>query len=601
MRALIDRLRKRKLVQWALAYLAGAWVALQALDLLVEAWNLSAATVRALQLAALVGLIGTLVLAWYHGERGRQRLSLSELIILSVLVVMGGVSVGFLHDPAAEPAPDAALARTAADGPALQMVVLPVVTIPPGSDTVSSAAVVQQLLVMELSRRRAIAVIEPNSLNTLMRSEPERSNDDDLPTLRRAGIDYAVRTTLSSMAAGSEIAALLIEVSTGEVLGSSRLSVAAESELPDVIERISTQLMSALEAASGGITRAADLAPFLPARRPNVAATREFMQGIEYSYQMIPGGRKHFERAIELDPAFIAPRVWLVPGLVARGDSAAAAAHVQALTALADRATPFEQALISWADATLRGDLDAKAQHLQVALSYSPRNNVLLFDLAATLYRLERYDEAVAVVRPAVESRWRFSTLFVLWAMASIESGQAEGLRGPLEEALGITPQYPYIYAVLAGLAAFDGDSVAAQRYAAEFSQRLAEHPRAPTELAEVYESLAEIARAGGDRARARRLLQRAIDADPGRAVARLSLARVSAEVGDVTVAEAQYRAARDTAAADAEVLHLMGEVAALLNHRGDAERFLTRYLETAPRGPAAAQVRERLRAMTRR
>lgn len=34
MHAMLQRLKERKLVQWALAYLAGAWVLLQVLDLL---------------------------------------------------------------------------------------------------------------------------------------------------------------------------------------------------------------------------------------------------------------------------------------------------------------------------------------------------------------------------------------------------------------------------------------------------------------------------------------------------------------------------------------------------------------------------------------
>ncbi|MGQ0812878.1 MAG: hypothetical protein ACT4O1_00225 [Gemmatimonadota bacterium] len=43
MRSALDRLRERKLAQWALACLAGAWLALQLLDLIGEQFRWSLA------------------------------------------------------------------------------------------------------------------------------------------------------------------------------------------------------------------------------------------------------------------------------------------------------------------------------------------------------------------------------------------------------------------------------------------------------------------------------------------------------------------------------------------------------------------------------
>ena len=38
----VDELKRRKIVQWALAYLAGAWVVLQLLDVVAEPWGIGA-------------------------------------------------------------------------------------------------------------------------------------------------------------------------------------------------------------------------------------------------------------------------------------------------------------------------------------------------------------------------------------------------------------------------------------------------------------------------------------------------------------------------------------------------------------------------------
>ena len=84
------KLRRRKVVQWGLAYAAGAWALLQVLGYLADAfhWPDFVKQVGAIGLAA--GLPVVLVVAWYHGDRGQQRVSGAELAILSVLLALGG-------------------------------------------------------------------------------------------------------------------------------------------------------------------------------------------------------------------------------------------------------------------------------------------------------------------------------------------------------------------------------------------------------------------------------------------------------------------------------------------------------------------------------
>ncbi|MFW6084996.1 MAG: hypothetical protein ACODAA_07275, partial [Gemmatimonadota bacterium] len=68
-----NELKRRKIVQWALAYLAGAWVVLQLVDILGGQFGWSTGLVRGISVLLAVGFFVTLVLAWYHGEQGRQR------------------------------------------------------------------------------------------------------------------------------------------------------------------------------------------------------------------------------------------------------------------------------------------------------------------------------------------------------------------------------------------------------------------------------------------------------------------------------------------------------------------------------------------------
>ena len=69
------RLKQRKLVQWTLAYVAAAFALLQGIDIVAQRFGWPEQTMRFVIIALSVGLFVTLVLAWYHGERGAQRVT----------------------------------------------------------------------------------------------------------------------------------------------------------------------------------------------------------------------------------------------------------------------------------------------------------------------------------------------------------------------------------------------------------------------------------------------------------------------------------------------------------------------------------------------
>ena len=64
------RLRRRKVVQWGIAYAAAAWTLLQVLEYFGETYLWPRAVRQIAGLALPLGLIFVFVLAWYHGDRG---------------------------------------------------------------------------------------------------------------------------------------------------------------------------------------------------------------------------------------------------------------------------------------------------------------------------------------------------------------------------------------------------------------------------------------------------------------------------------------------------------------------------------------------------
>ena len=96
MPVLLQNLRERKIVQWGFAYLAGAWVLLQMVDVLAEPFGLPVGpTTRGLTVLLAWGFLGAMVIAWFHAEKGRQQVTLVELMLLAALALGGVFSSAF--------------------------------------------------------------------------------------------------------------------------------------------------------------------------------------------------------------------------------------------------------------------------------------------------------------------------------------------------------------------------------------------------------------------------------------------------------------------------------------------------------------------------
>jgi serine/threonine protein kinase/tetratricopeptide (TPR) repeat protein len=439
-----------------------------------------------------------------------QRVGLAALVVLVVVGTAVSVRFGLTRTKGTSP-------------PTLRVGVLPPeVESGGGIDSlVARAPLIQHLIAAELSRYRGLAVADPQSLNSRLEFVSEHSTDP-IEALRDWGLGYVVRVTLTPVPNGFTLDYVLTQTRNKEVVQAGSFTNTKESDLPAQIRGIGGRLLEAFETATGGVTKGLDMEPFVE-RAPNLAAVNEFLQGTEYAFRGMPGARPHFERALQLAPDFIAPRVWMVSGLAQVGDTAAVQVQLRELDKRTSGASPFERALIEWAKATARGDRDARVRHLRVALVYSPRNNVLLYNLGADLFQLGRPVEAVAPIREAIQSGWRFAPLYALWGVLAIQSGQLEGLRDTLEMARSITPSDPYLTGLLEPLAILDGDLAAAQRYQAAFRADLGPSGLAEglTEMIPIYQALARQAGAAG-KARARTILiERVAEAERLRALKR--------------------------------------------------------------------------------
>ena len=105
------RIKEHKLAQWTLAYAAFVYALLHGATLMSDALEWPHAIVRVLTLVLVAGLPIAPVLAWYHGVRALKRVSGSELILITVLLVIGGSLLWLYPHPAAERAAPAMVSK----------------------------------------------------------------------------------------------------------------------------------------------------------------------------------------------------------------------------------------------------------------------------------------------------------------------------------------------------------------------------------------------------------------------------------------------------------------------------------------------------------
>jgi hypothetical protein len=84
---MVDRLLERRVAQWFIAYLAVAWILLQLTEILAQIWNLPLAVQQGISITLGLGTFPAMVVAWYHGEMGRQRVCWAEIGIISAMMV----------------------------------------------------------------------------------------------------------------------------------------------------------------------------------------------------------------------------------------------------------------------------------------------------------------------------------------------------------------------------------------------------------------------------------------------------------------------------------------------------------------------------------
>ena len=165
------RLKEHKLVQWLLGYAAVAVALIPVLDIVAAQFGWPESLRRGITLVLIMGFFVVLVLAWYHGERGAQKMPRSEKLILVGLIVVSGVLLWRLAPPAQQAmAVDSSAANTvdakaiAAKSPAKNSIaVMPFADLSVAQDQALFSAGMAEEILNALTRVKSLRVLGRSS------------------------------------------------------------------------------------------------------------------------------------------------------------------------------------------------------------------------------------------------------------------------------------------------------------------------------------------------------------------------------------------------------------------------------------------------------
>jgi serine/threonine protein kinase/tetratricopeptide (TPR) repeat protein len=460
-------------------------------------------------------------------------------------------------------------------------------------------SIIQVLFAGNLTGIADIGIIDPFSLNAIVRGKfdtisPPR-NPNFYRVMRDEEITYVIDGTIVRAGIGFQIHANVIEPTAGDIVYSCVGGAAGEETLPEAVDSLSKNILGFFQTMMLQEDYDKDIKPWLSRRTQSLEALKAFMQANEFIFNGIAGSDRYLKRALDLDSTFAAARIYLISGLVMRKDIEEAKKHHRILLKHEHEANPFERVMISWAGALIDNDARTQAKSLQLALEYSPGNNVLLYELARSLYTLGEFDQAIEALRPAIENNWRYSHAYYLMGITYCELDEYSKARNVLERSLSIPPVYEYTYGILASVALREGDNAAAERFEKTYLQELEGKGKS---RGEVYAALAESHLFMGLDEDAIRCYKSAIVGQPDNPAFHCNLGELLYEDGQWGEARDEYLEVLDLDSQHTEAYGMLGIIHDSLADTSGAIGYYIKYLSRDSAGENSEKIRNRISSL---
>jgi len=293
--------KQRKVFQWTAAYFAAAWLSLELFDLVAEQflwpiWVRQSATVL-----LLFGVLVTVVLAWNHGERGRQRVGAGELVLLAGILALAGGSVWMLRTgsvPGEGQSLDDGQATVPMEAPVLA--VLPFTDLSAAGDQAYFADGLHEELLHQLATLRGLHLTSRTSVEHFRGSPATVSAIAD-----SLGARYVMEGSVRRAGDSVRVTVQLVDAAADEHIWSetydARLTL-------DEIFSVQSRIAEGVASSTGGTLSTGSSARLGRTPTASLDAYNLYLRGLYHFNRFTPEGYEaaadELEQAIALDPEF---------------------------------------------------------------------------------------------------------------------------------------------------------------------------------------------------------------------------------------------------------------------------------------------------------
>lgn len=438
--SLVEKLKHRKVVQWSLAYIAATWIVAQVIEIVAGPWNVPAGWIRTLHVLLVGGLPMTIILSWFHGARGDQRVGVVEIGALAIVLVVTGFAF-LVVDPISD-------SSVPADTETMSVVVMPFEDLSAGGDQAWFAAGIADELMnalvqvpdLDIVGRRTVATFDPES-------------EDLKEFARKIGVSHVLDGSVRSAGERMRVSAQLVRVADGINVWSDVFDESL-SDVFSIQDRISDGVISGLKLHLASGSRPPSFAQ--ADQETDFDAYRLYLQGRYHlslrTAESLEQAVRSFEASLEVDSkrsrthSALASAYAIMPYYTAIRSSVELAflARQHADLALQANANNSEaHAVIGLISMTRDKDWEAAGRAFERAFELAPGSADIANLYGDFFYTIGDYDSALKMESMAAR-------LDSLSAVNHLELGLVHTFRGEYEEAIrqeqlaiDLNPQLP--------------------------------------------------------------------------------------------------------------------------------------------------------------
>jgi TolB-like protein len=412
--SLFSELRRRGVIRVATLYVVASWLVLQVADILFDAFELSAWSMRLLIVVLLIGLVLTVILSWIFeltpaGLRREDELARSGgrpspgkavNAAIAVLLILGAglLAVDRLVLDRREEA--LAIAPAAGPVPERSLAVLPFVNISeePDSDYFSDG-LAEEIL-------NTLAGVPELQVSSRTSSFTFRGADADARAIgERLGVAHVLEGSVRKAGDDVRVSVQLVDARTGF----ERWSATFDRTMDDIFavqREIATETAGALADSLIG-TRAS-------VRETDPEAFAAYLRGLYFFRQSSPDSLdkaiRQLRGAVEIDPGY-APAWNLLGSIYASqaltGELAFDEGHEMAMAATQraldlDPEYAFANSGRGWLAMTYERDYPAAAEYFRRALRLAPGSGVIIGNAAVLARTLGQVERAIAMTEDSI-------------------------------------------------------------------------------------------------------------------------------------------------------------------------------------------------------